>query len=107
MKDGLGQLDMTKMSGTFGEIAGARLTTRGPIDDTLPWIHQAAQLRPSILINFRKLDAALGNGHAANLVGRQNTELDPFRVPNGRFRVRRDYRRHLCRLLCAVEAHND
>lgn len=63
MKDGLGQIDVTKVTGTFGHVTSTRLTTGGAVNDTLPRIHQTAQFGPPSLHGLGELHPTIGHRH--------------------------------------------
>ena len=61
MKHGFGQVDVTKMSGTFGHVARAGLASGGPVDDALAGVHETPEFGAAPFISFRVPDAALGH----------------------------------------------
>lgn len=63
MKDWLGEIDVTKVTGTLGHVARASLTAGVPVDDTLTRVHEATQLGPAALHRLGEADAAIGHRH--------------------------------------------
>ena len=89
MEDGLGQVDVAKVSRALRHGAGAGLTPGGPVNGALARVHQAAQLRASALVGLGIPDAPLGDAHPAYLLRAQDSELDPLHLAHRRLTVRR------------------
>lgn len=56
---------MAKVAGTFGHVAGARLTAGLSVDDTLTGVHEASELRAARFHGLWEADAAFCDRHAA------------------------------------------
>ena len=87
MVDRLGEIYVSEVTGALGHAAGARLATRGALDNTLPGVHEAAELGPAPFHNLGELDAPVCHGHAANLFGAEDAELDALYRTHRRLRV--------------------
>lgn len=59
MKYWLCKIYVTKMTGTFCHITSACLTSRISVNDTLSWIHEAAQFRAATFHGFWKSYATI------------------------------------------------
>ena len=92
--DRLGEVDVSEVSGALGHATGAGLATRGAVDDALPRVHEAAEFGSTPLHNFWELDTSVGHGHAANLFGAEDAELDALYGAHRRLRVARVDGRH-------------
>ena len=53
MKDGLGEVQVAKMTGALGHVSCASLTTRGSVHGALPRVHEATQLGPTSFVCLR------------------------------------------------------
>lgn len=53
-----GEIDVSKMAGTFGHITRTGLTAGLSVDDTLSGVHEATEFRAARLHRLREADAA-------------------------------------------------
>ena len=82
------------MAWTLRHGSGTGLTPGGSVDDSLAGVHQTPQLGSTPLHHFWEPDASIGNGHPTNLFRTQDSELNPFDLPDRSLRVPGVDRRH-------------
>lgn len=92
--DRLGEVDVSEVTGALGHAPGAGLAPCCAVDDALPRVHKATEFGPASLHHFGEPDASVGHGHAANLFGAEDAELDALYGAHRRLRVARVDGRH-------------
>lgn len=65
MEHWLGEVDVAKVPGALGHVAGAGLAAGIAVDDALAWVHEPSQLGPPALHGLREADPPLRDGHTA------------------------------------------
>lgn len=96
----LGEFQMRKVSWTVIQCSGTSVTASSLVDNTLTRIHQAPDLRLSIVIDFAVGDLPdrhltlnekeikyIENLPPYNLIWAQNSKLDPFDVAQWRSEI--------------------
>lgn len=100
MKDGLGQLNVAKVTRALGHAACTGLAAGGPVNDPLAGVHETPQLGSTTLVDLGVLDAPIRHRHAAlesNTAGKaignsaSSVKAKPARPSSARLKTHRPF----------------